>query len=478
LSPAEPVPSPGSAMPSLSDQVVAGGLFDSMFTTDEMSDVTSDASWIRAMLDFEAALATAEGRLGVIPPAAAEEIALSCRHEKFDPVALGRAARLGANPAIPLVKQLRERVPEDNSQWVHFGSTSQDVLDTALVLVVGAGSRLILGYLDKLAAAAAGLAELHRSTPMAARTMLQQALPTTFGAKVSAWLVATLEATRSLDAAVGRFSDVQLGGAAGTLAALGNVGPRVVEAVASDLALGVPVLPWHTDRTRVVGIANALAVCAGVAGKVANDVALLMQTEVREVSEPAASGRGASSALPHKRNPAMAAVVGASWHRAQGLAGTVLGCMVQENERAVGAWQAELQSVNGLLQVTAGAVATAAEMLAGLEVDPSRMSENLKVTQGLVLSERVTIELAKQLGYRQAAKVVAESSARASASSTSLEDELWSDPVVAPVKVRLPADLFVPAGWLGSAETFVDRALKLYRDRSSDMHGGPPVGEV
>jgi 3-carboxy-cis,cis-muconate cycloisomerase len=463
---------------SPTEPVVAGGLFDSIFTTDEMSVVTSDPSWIRAMLDFEAALATAEGRLGVIPAAAAEEIALSCVHEKFDPVVLGRAARLGANPAIPLVKQLRERVPEDASRWVHFGSTSQDVLDTALVLVVRAGSRLVLGYLDKLAAAAAGLAVLHRSTPMAARTMLQQALPTTFGAKVSAWLVAILEATRSLDEAIGRFSVVQLGGAAGTLASLGEMGPRVVEAVASDLALGVPVLPWHTDRTRVVGIANALAVCAGVAGKVATDVALLMQTEVLEVSEPAASGRGGSSALPHKRNPAMAAVIGASWHRAQGLAGTVLGCMVQENERAVGAWQAEWQSINGLLQVTAGAVATAAEVLAGLEVDPSRMSENLQVTQGLVLSERVTIELAKHLGYRVAVQVVEESSARASASSRSLEDELWSDPVVAPIRGHLPADLFVPAGWLGSAETFVDRALKLYRDRSSDVHGGPPAGEV
>jgi 3-carboxy-cis,cis-muconate cycloisomerase len=465
LPPDEPVSSPddeSSPEPSAPGLTPAGGLFDSIFTTDAMAGATSDGAWLRAMLDFESALASAEGGLGLVPAHAAESIVTACHDDRFDPVAIGRAGRLGANPAIPLVDELRRRVPGDCAPWVHFGSTSQDVLDSALMLVIGRATDLVVDHLDDLASAAATLAQRHRSTPMAARTLLQQALPTTFGAKASGWLVATLEAAETVHRARQRCKVVQLGGAAGTLASLGDSGPRVVEAVAAELGLGVAVMPWHSDRTRVVEMACALAMATGVAGKISSDVALLMQTEVGEAFEPAAAGRGGSSALPQKRNPAMAAVVGAAVRRTNGLAGVILGCMVQEHERAVGAWQAEWQAMTGLLQSTGGALSTTAEMLAGLDVDARRMASNLDITRGLVLSERVTLELSRHLGPAEARRVVEQASRRVAASTRSLRDELEADPATAALWPELPDDLFDPKAWLGSAEIFVDRALAAY----------------
>ena len=332
-----------------------------------------------------------------------------------------------------------------------------------MMLVLRRVIELVLGDLGRLAAAAAGLANRYRSAPTVARTLLQHALPTTFGRKAAGWLVAVVEVRETLREAGQRRLAVQLGGAAGTLASLGSDGPRVVEVLASELGLDVPVLPWHTDRTRVSQISCALALCAGVAGKIALDNSLLMQTEVSEAFEPLAEGRGASSSLPHKRNPAMAATALAAFRRAQGLSSIVLAGMPQEHERAVGAWQAEWETVSELSRAAGGAVAIAADMLAGLEVDEVRMADNLAVTRGLILAERLTSELAPVLGYGEARRLVAEATKRAVSSSKSFEEELRGESRVNEVLARLPGDVFDPAGWLGSSELFVEHALELYQ---------------
>jgi 3-carboxy-cis,cis-muconate cycloisomerase len=452
--------------PGISDP--ANGLFGPIFTTDELAAATSDGAWVAGMLEFEAALARAEAGAGLVAGDAAAVIARRCHDIDVDLAALGQAARLGASPAIPLVAELRRGLPADVARWAHFGATSQDVVDTALMLVLRRVLDLVLGDLARLSGAAAELAERHRATLTAARTLLQHASPTTFGRKAAGWLLAAVEATRVLREVRRHRLAVQLGGPAGTLAALGPRGPEVVEGLAAELGLEAPVLPWHTDRTRVAEISSALALAAGVAGKIALDVSLLMQTELSEVFEPHASGRGASSALPHKRNPAMAAEILAAARRAQALAGVVLAGMAQEHERAVGAWQAEWQTVSELSRAAGGAVAFCADMLAGLEVDPGRMAANLAMTRGLVLAERLVIELAPLVGYTEAQRVVEEATKRATLTSTSLEQALSLEPGMAGVLSRLPPGVFDPASWTGSAEVFVDRALELYEKAYGD----------
>jgi 3-carboxy-cis,cis-muconate cycloisomerase len=444
---------------------------------------------VNRMLEFEAALAVVESRVGVIPIEAASAITQCCRSVDLDLTALGHAARLGASPVIPLVAQLRQQLPTDVARWAHFGATSQDVLDSALMLVLREVLDLVSRDVARLSAAAAALADEHRSTLMAARTLLQHAAPTTFGRKVAGWLVAAVEVGRVLGEVRRHRLAVQLGGPAGTLAALGEAGPGVVEALASELGLHVPVLPWHTDRTRVAEAASALALAAGMATKMALDVSLLMQTEVSEVFEPGASGRGASSSLPHKRNPSMAAEIVADGRRAAALAGVVVAGMAQEHERAVGAWQAEWQTVSELARAAGGAVSFGADLLAGLEVDSTRMQSNLALTRGLVVAERVTLELATRIGYDEAHRVVEEASKRAAESSISLEQALamvggeirkvtgaaetdqtaeTAGPVLADILAGLPSDVFDPAAWLGSSELYVDRALDLYRKAYGD----------
>ena len=361
-------------------------LFGLLLSTDKMAAATSDWAWLKAMLRFEAALARVEARAGTVPAGAASAIERCCLDASswLDPAALARAGRLSGNPAVPLVAELRARLPEEVARWAHFGATSQDLLDTATMLVANDALGLVEADLGELAGAAAGLAQEHRSTLSVARTLLQHAAPTTFGAKAAGWLVAAVEAATSVREARRRRLAVQLGGPAGTLAGLGPAGPRLVEGLAGELGLLVPPLPWHTDRTRVAELAGALGRSAGVAAKVALDVALLMQTEVGEVREPAAPGRGGSSSLPHKRNPAMAVTVGAAWRLAQGHVAVLLGAMAQEHQRAAGAWQAEQLAFTELCRAAGGAVAVTAEMLSGLEVDPARMAANLQMSEGLV----------------------------------------------------------------------------------------------
>ncbi|HEV8194477.1 MAG TPA: 3-carboxy-cis,cis-muconate cycloisomerase, partial [Ktedonobacterales bacterium] len=329
---------------------VAGALF----TAPEMVEIWSGEAHVRGMLAFEAALAQAEARAGIIPTVAAEAIERACRIEDFDVPAIWREAALAGTPAIPLVRMLTERVAEDWRGYVHWGATSQDSIDTALVLQMQAGLGLLTERLREIGEACAQMAERHRATPMAGRTLLQHAIPIPFGLKAARWLALITRQRARLWEVRTRVSVVQLGGAAGTLAALGVAGPRVTEMLAEKLGLAVPDLPWHAERDRVAEVAAALGVVAGSMAKIAGDVVLLAQTEVNEVAEGAAPGKGVSSAMPQKRNPVDATLARASARLALGVVPVLLAAMEQEHERSAGSWQAEWEALPALFGYTSG----------------------------------------------------------------------------------------------------------------------------
>ena len=438
-------------------------LFGALFIPDPIREATSDAAWVAAMLEFEAALAQAEARAGVIPGEAAAAIAAACDAERFEPQALGRAARAVGNPAPPLVSALTETVEGEAARFVHWGATSQDVMDTASMLVARRALALIAAELDAVAAACARLADEHRHTAMPGRTLLQQALPTTFGLKAAGWLVAVLDTRRRLAAVP---LAVELGGATGTLASLGGDGLRVLALMAEQLELEEPIVPWHTARARVAELGAALSLAAGTLEKIALDVALLAQTEVAEVAEPAGGGRGGSSTLPHKRNPVGSVLAIACAYRVRAEASILLGAVAQEHERGAGAWQAEWEALGGALAHTGGAAAAVHEVLDGLEVRPEQMRDNLAATDGLVLAEAVSVAMAERVGRLEAHRLVAAASRRAIATGRGLREELLDD---AEIRTQLSAEeidrTLDPARYLGSAEAFVDRALAWYGEQ-------------
>jgi 3-carboxy-cis,cis-muconate cycloisomerase len=389
--------------------------------------------WLQAMLDFEAGLARAQARAGVISPTDAERIAAACRAELYDAAELD--AGIG-NPAGPLVQAIRARVDAP----VHKGATSQDTIDTAAMLVAKRALPPLLADLHAAADAAAALARAHRDTPMAGRTLLQQAVPTTFGLKAAGWMSGLDDARARLAA----FRPaVQLGGAAGTLAALGDDGLAVLAALAQELDLAEPALPWHTLRGRVGELAGALGIAAGAIAKPARDVTLLAQTEVGEAREAASGG---SSAMPHKRNPVAAVAALGCAGRAPGLVATLLAAMAQEHERAAGAWHAEWAPFSDLLTAVASAAAWLRQCLEGLEPDTARMRANLELTGGAIVAERVAAEL----GRAAADEVVARAGDAGSFAAALAERAGAAE----------AARLLDPSTYLGSAAAFVDRALE------------------
>lgn len=343
------------------------GLFDEVLARGPVRYAVGDRALLAAMLRAEAALALAAAELGAIPPRAAQEIAAACQRLDPDIAALGRAAATHGSPVLALVEALRAAVSAEHATYVHRGATTQDVVDTAVMLVAQEATGLVLGDLDAAADLAAGLARTHRDTPMIGRTLLQQAVPITFGLKAAGWL-------GGLDAAAGRLRAVpfaaQLGGAAGTLAGLPGAGPAVARRYAQILHLAAPALPWHGDRSRIADLATALGVAAGAAGKVARDVTLLAQTEVAEVAEATPAG---STAMAHKRNPVAAIGVLAAAKQAPGLVGTLLAGMIGEHERAAGAWHAEGKPLRDLLIAAGSAASWLRACLDGLRVDPAAM---------------------------------------------------------------------------------------------------------
>lgn len=438
------------------------GLFGPIFASETLLEATGDRAWLGAMLDSESALAGAQATCGVIPADAARQIQAACQVGRFDPAALGRAARSGGNPVIPLVSALVEAVPEAAQVWVHWGATSQDILDTAAMLLARRSLELISASLEDLAAACAALAEEHRDTLMVGRTLLQHALPITFGLKAAGWLWAVDDARQELSRAKGGLA-VQLGGAAGTLASLGPAGPAVITEFAAALGLAEPGIPWHTARHRVAMLGAALAVISGTAGKISADVALLMQQEVGEACEPAPGG---SSAMPHKRNPVAAAAVLAATRRSHAMLPVLFAAMVAEHERPLGAWHAEWQTLTESLALTGGAAERTAETVAGLEVHSGVMVSNLHSAGGVLMAERVNSELAQRSGDRAWSKsAVSAALERCGTSSVSFGEALAGDEAVSAVLDGVAIEqLLDPRAYLGSSGVFIDRALARHRD--------------
>ena len=355
----------------------ASGLFGAVHRRGPVGTIVGDAAYLEAMLRTEAALARVQARVGLFPEEHADAIAAACQGTRFDVNALGQAAAAAGNPVVPLVEQLRDAIGGAAAAHVHFGATSQDIIDTATMLVTRQALDAILTIVDVVGDAAARLATEHRGTVMAGRTLLQQALPTTFGAKAAAWLSGLDDAADLVQSFRDRRLAVQLGGGAGTLAALHPPGPEVVALLAGELGLAAPDTPWHTNRSRIGELAGALGVTAGALAKPARDVTLLAQTELGEVREGVA-GRGASSAMAHKRNAVAAIATLANTTQAPGLVATVLTAgSGHEHERAAGAWHAEWHPLRELFTAVGSAAAWLADCLTHLQVDTGRMRANI-----------------------------------------------------------------------------------------------------
>ena len=424
---------------------------------------TDDEAWLRAMVDVEAALARAQARLGVVPDSAAKAIS-AVSAAQLDVVQLAVDSRGAANPVVAFVPALMKLVPAEVAEYVHRGSTSQDILDSATMLVVQRVRLLLLADLRRCADALAALASEHRSTLIAGRTLTQHAVPTTFGLKAAGWLSLVLDSISRLDALV---LPAELAGAAGTLAAyveygrLAGVsaGVELIAPFAEELGLAEPIAPWHTVRTPIMDVGNALQFVAGALGKIAIDVQVLSRTEIGEVSEPAAAGRGASSAMPQKRNPVLATLIVTAARQVPAQVSVLAGSMVAEDERPGGAWHAEWQTLREALRLVGGAAFTAAELLEGLEVFPSRMAANLALSGGAIVSERLNVALAPVLGKAAAKKLLADAARDAAATGKSLREALGGR-----IEVELDLDdLLDPAHYIGDAPALVDRVLARHR---------------
>lgn len=441
----------------------SGDLLDPLFTTAAMRSVFSDRSRLQAMLDFEAALARALASAGMIPASAAVGIAAQCRAEHYDAAGLGQAAAAAGNPAIPLVRALTARVAEGDAAaagYVHWGATSQDVMDTGLVLQLRLALEALQTDLDGFAGALAGLAERHRHSVLAGRTWLQQGPPVSFGLKAAGWLSAVERHRQRLAALHPGVLVLQFGGAVGTLASLGDRGLEVAAALARELELGLPALPWHTHRDNLGELAADLGLLTGTLGKIARDISLLMQTEVGEVLEPTAPGRGGSSTMPHKRNPVSCAVALSAAARVPGLVATMLGAMLQEHERGLGTWQAEWVTLPEICRLTAGALSEMYGATDGLDVRVQRMQDNLGITGGLLMAESVSTALAPELGRAEAHRLVAAACRRAAEGGRPLREVLAEEKTVSRLLPGAALDrLLDPAGYLGVAGELVDRVL-------------------
>jgi len=442
---------------------VSNQLFDAYFTAPAMRAIFCDAGRVQGMLDFEAALARAEARVGLIPPEAVAPIAAACRAELYDFAALAQAIATAGNSAIPLVKALGKRIAATSPEaerFVHLGATSQDAMDSGLVLQLRAAIDLIESDLAALGDGLAAQAERHAETPLAGRTWLQQATPVTLGMKLAGVLGAITRHRQRLNELKPRLLSLQFGGASGSLAALGEQAWPVAETLSAELQLNLPEQPWHTQRDRLVEFASLLGLIAGSLGKLGRDLSLLMQTEAGEVFEPSAPGKGGSSTMPHKRNPVGAAVLIGAATRAPGLVATMFAAMPQEHERSLGLWHAEWETLPELCCLVSGALQQALLAVPGLEVDAARMRANLELTQGLVLAEAVSIALAQRIGRDAAHHLVEQCCRQAVQQGVHLRAVLGAN---AEVSAELSATelerLLDPAHYLGQARRWVQRAV-------------------
>jgi len=433
-------------------------LIEALNTTEQLADLFSDESVLRSMLQFEVSLAQAEAGIGVIPKSAAKAIASAAQPAAFDIAKIAHDAFRAGTPAIPLVKALTyavRRKDPDAASYVHWGATSQDVTDTALVLLLKQAQPIIANDLTVIESSLQKLSDKHKNTVMLGRTLLQAAPPITFGLKVANWYSAVRRNRLRLHDAFGEVLVLQFGGASGTLASLGKDGVAVSKALAQKLGLAFPVAPWHTQRARLASLMCACGVLTGSLGKMARDISLMMQNEVAELTEPGGDGRGGSSTMPHKRNPIACALTLSAGSRVPYLVASILSAMPQEHERGVGSWHSEWPTVADIIQSTGVAAASVAEVAPGLSVDASRMRANLEATNGLIFAEKTMMLIARKIGRDKAHALLESAATKAAAEGKRLSDVLRQTPeVVRHLDSATLAKLEAPEEYLGSAEAF------------------------
>jgi 3-carboxy-cis,cis-muconate cycloisomerase len=443
------------------------GLLNQLFGVETVERIFSDRARLQGMLDFEAALARAEARTGVIPSSAVAPILAKCRAELFDLSALAEGAATAGNLAIPMVKQLTALVgaEDENARgYVHWGASSQDAIDTGMILQLREALDFIETDLTRLCDILARLAQQYRDTPVVARTWMQHAVPTLFGFEVAGWLDALGRHRVRFRELKQRALVVQFGGAVGTLATLGDRGLDVARALGEDLNLSLPEMPWGAHRDRITEVATTFALCAGTLGKIARDLALQMQIEISEVFEPAGEGRGGSSTMPHKRNPVSLATALAAAVRVPGLTSVMLASMVQEHERGLGGWHAEWDTLPEIVQLTAGSLHHMIEAVKDLEIRTGRMLENLQQTQGLIFAEAAMMALARRIGRDSAHELVEAASRRAVRRQQHLRIVLSADGAVTKHLSASEIDaLFDPLSYTGMAQQFIDRVLAAHQ---------------
>ena len=443
-------------------------IYGELFADAECRTLFNDQATLQGMLDFEAALARGEADEGIIPAATVMPIVSACRAELYDIAEIGRQTTLAGNPAIPMVKLLTAKVAETDkaaARWVHWGATSQDAMDSGRLFQASAGLELIEARIAILSGTLAGLADKHRVSIMPGRTLLQHALPTTFGLKAAYWLDALLGHACALKN-LRPMPRIQLGGAAGTLASLDDAGPGLRIRMSGTEAAA----PWHTTRQVFGRLGAELGLISGTLGKIGCDIMLLMQTEVGEVREPAEAGKGGSSAMPHKRNPVQSLAMAAIAERTPGLVATMFSSLVQEHERAIGGWHAEWETLPQLFTLTSASLKHAIGLLGGLEVDTVRMRANLEMTQGLVLSERISLALAEKIGRLEAKAIIEEGCRATIAKQIHLRKVLGEDTRVTTHFDGAALDqLFDLATYLGASASTIDQVLHRYSSNSGSL---------
>jgi 3-carboxy-cis,cis-muconate cycloisomerase len=437
------------------------------FSSEAMAQIFSDKARIQAMLDVEAALARMQAGLGIIPEDAAAAIAEAAWAEHFDIPALAEEVLKGGNLAIPLVKALTDVVAASHAEearWVHWGATSQDIIDTGLVLQMREALTLLDEQIDAAGDRLAALASAHAETPMVARSLMQQAVPTTLGLRIAGWLSALTRAKLTLAGLRPRVLVLQFGGAAGNLASLAPLGPKLAQALAEELGLGLPDLPWHTQRDRIAETGAHLAILLGILGKIGGDLAAMSQSEIGEFREASGEGRGGSSAMPHKANPVGCGRVIAAAARGPSLAATLIAVMGQEHERGLGTWHAEWEVLPDLFRLASAALEAALAVIAEGEFDVVRLRANLETTGGLVMAEAVSIALGRMTGKAAAHKLVEEAARRSLAEKRPLKEVLAGMPEVGAHFTTAELDaLFAPESHLGAAAEFTGRAVDAWR---------------
>jgi 3-carboxy-cis,cis-muconate cycloisomerase len=431
-----------------------------IFTTEAMRRVFSDERRIEYYLQFEAALARVQARLGIIPAKAAEEIERQCRVEKIDFAKLKRVTERIGYSVLPVVQQIVENCAEDLGEWCHWGATTQDITDTATVMQIREALALVEADLQAISASLADLARRHRDTPMAGRSNLQQAVPITFGFKAATLLAAMQRHRARLDELKARVLVGEFAGAAGTLSSLGREGLRVQAALMQELGLGQPEIAWHTVRDRIAEVGCFLALVTGTLGKLSMDVKLLMQTEVGEVFEPFHEGRGSSSTMPQKRNPISCLYIHATAALVRQNAAALLEAAVADHERSTGPWEIEWIALPEIFLLASGCLAQSRDLVAGLQVDEKQMRANLDLTRGMIVSEAVMMGLGPKLGRQRAHDLVYDICRKAAATGRSLLDLLAEDAEIARHATRSElAELTDPVNYLGLAGEMVDRVL-------------------